>query len=264
MTHQFRDKKQINRKKKVIISAIIVGSFLLLVFSGILPIFGKLFNNLGRPILRAKVAVKDSANNIDYNLKSKSFLINKIETLLKENLNMKISMINYKLLKNQNTSLKNILNRVSPDKDLVVVGILSKPSDSPYDTLIIDAGKNNTLRVGDKVYIDSTIPIGTVNKVYSHSSLVELYSNPGRVTHAVISSLDMNVDLIGRGGGNFAMSVPFKISIPKDTLVSLPGISNEVIAIVGGDITDTTDQNRKIILHAPVNIQNQNLVEVEK
>jgi len=264
MIHQFQGKNKRNRKKKVLSIFIIVIAFGILVFSGILPILGKLFNNIGHPILQAKVAVKNSTNNINYDLKSRSSLINDIKNLSEENSNLRISMIDYQLLKDQNTKLKNILNRAPAGKKLVVASILSKPSESPYDTIIIDVGKSNGVKSGDKVYVNSTIPIGTVREIYSKTSMVELYSNPGRVTSGVVNGLDLSVDLVGRGGGNFEMSVPFKITIPEGTLIKLPGILSEVVAVTGGDITDTTDQNRKIILHGTVNIQNQSLVEVEK
>ncbi len=266
MIHQFLGKKQIVRRKKITRMIIILGIFLLISFSGILTFFVKAINYIGQPIWQEKEVFINGSNNLSYLTRTRESLSKENKKLSKENSNLKISMIDYQLLKNQNDKLKELLGRVPVVHTSILSSILMKPNNSPYDTMIIDIGKNEGIKENSKVYIDGNVPIGIINKVYPRTSLVELYSNPGKVTKAVVSvnNSNINVQLIGRGGGNFEMSVPIGLIIPKGTMVTLRSLNGGVIAIVEEKISDTSDPEEKIILRAPVNIQSEKLVEVNK
>ncbi len=264
MIHQFLDKRQILRRKKFIRIIIILGLLLLISFSGVLPFIVSFFNYVGQPIWEAKKVIVDKSNNLSYLTRTRSSLLEENKKLLVENSNLEISMINYQILEKENKDLKELFNRVPNPSNLILASILVKPSNSPYDTMIIDVGLDNGIKKDSKVYVNGNIPVGIISKVYSRTSLVELYSNPGKITAGIINNLNINVDLIGRGGSNFEMSVPFGLAIPNGTMVNLPGIKSEVVAIVDKEIIDEANPNRKIILRAPVNIQNQEWVQVEK
>jgi cell shape-determining protein MreC len=172
-------------------------------------------------------------------------------------------MIDYQILKKENDKLKSLIGRISPNNDFILGSILTKPNYSPYDTLIIDIGENQGLKEGFLVYVNGNIPIGVISQVYTKTSLVELYSNPSRITHGLIEESNITVELIGRGGGNFEMSLPFEITANKGTSVLLPNINSEILAVVEEDISDPTDPIRKIILRSPINIQNEKWVQVK-
>jgi len=264
MIHQFQDKNQIIRKKKIIWTLIVLGLLLFLAFSGVLVFFSKTSNYIGQPIWKAKNTIVNNSKSLSYLTRTRSSLSKENQKLLKENSNLETSMIDYQFLKNENNNLKKLLSRISNPRNFILSGILSKPSDSPYDTMIIDVGSNKGILKGLKVYINGNIPIGIINKVYSQTSLVELYSNPGMITSGIINKLNIKIKLVGRGGGNFETSIPAGLSIPKGSLVTLPGLDGGVIAITEEEITDTLDPNKKLILKAPVNIQNEEWVEVSK
>lgn len=238
--------------------------FLIVAFSGFLPFSKKFFNYIGNPIWKAKNTSLENVNNLGYLTKSKSFLLKENQNLLEENYDLKISMIDYQILKDENNNLKKLLGVISNPSDFVLSSILVKPSYSPYDTLIIDVGQNEGILEESKVYANGIIPIGVVREVYNKTSLVELYSNPGKVTSGIIEGMNITIDLVGRGGGNFEMAVPFELIITNGTKITLPGIDSEIIAIVKEEISEPTDPIKKVILHAPVNIQNEKWVEVKK
>lgn len=264
MIHQFRDKKQINQRKKIIKIIVILSVFVILAFSGFLPVSRKILNYIGSLIWDAKEITLYKTNDLDYLTKSKSSLSSENKNLLEENLDLKISMVDYQILKDENEKLKELLG-VIPDPSLfVLASILVKPSHSPYDTLIIDVGEEEEILVGSKVYVNGNVPVGIVSEVFAKTSLVELYSNPNKITSGVIEGLNINVDLVGRGGSNFEMAIPFELVVPDETRITLPGIDSEVVAIVEEEIGEPTDPVKKVILHAPVNIQNHKWVEVKK
>jgi cell shape-determining protein MreC len=264
MIHQFRDKKQISQRKKIIKVIIVLIFFLILAFSGFLPFSKRILNYIGLPIWQLKKVALDSTSDLGYVTKTKSSLLKENERLLEENSNLNIGMIDYQILKDENKKLKELLNVIITPSDFILSGILVKPSYSPYDTLIIDVGEEDGAFYGAKVYVNGNVPIGVIGEVYKKTSLVLLYSNPGNVTTGVIEGLNVNVDIVGRGGGNFEMAIPFELVVPFETRITLPGIESEIIAIVEEEIGEPTDPIKKVILHAPVNIQNQKWVQVKK
>lgn len=264
MIHQFRDKKQINRRKKIIKIFTILSFFAILAFSGFFSLSKRFFNFIGKPIWEAKEVTLYKTDDLSSLTKSKKSLLDENQKILEENLDLKISMVDYQIIKDENEKLKELLGVIKNPTSFVLASILVKPSHSPYDTLIIDIGEKDGILKGYKVYVNGIIPIGIVGEVFEDTSMVELYSNPNKVTSVVIEGLNVNVDIVGRGGGNFEMAIPFELMVSKGTIVTLPGIESEVIAIAEEEIGEPTDPIKKIILRAPINIQNHKWVEVKK
>jgi cell shape-determining protein MreC len=264
MMHQFLDKKQITKKKKITRNVIGFGVFFILSVLGVLGWTGHLFNFIGRPIWEAKQSIISGVNNIGYFFNTKASLSNENERLLRENSDNQLRMIDYQILKDENNELKSMLGRLPVSNDLVLGNILTKPNNSPYDTIIIDAGQKEGLKDGNQVFANGDIPIGNVAKVYDKTSLVTLYTNPGQKTEGFINGLNASVELIGRGGGNFEMIVPVELQIERGTIIYLPGSTSLDIALIDETISTPTDPFKKVLLSSPVNVQNLKWVEVKK
>ena len=263
MIHQYRNKIQTSKRKKSL-KVILMIVVLVIAILFILSFFSDKFSNyIGWPIWQAKKVSIETTQNLGYLTKSKSEIYKDNENLKQENSKLKISMIDYQILKEENDKLKEILGSKPENYKVVLSNILVKPSSSPYDTLIIDSGNDKKITVGSTVYVNGNIPVGEVSKVYNRTSLVELYSNPGKITRAIIEGSNVSVDLVGRGGGNFEMSVPLELDIQKGEKILLPGQQPEIVAVVEEDISDPTDPIKTVILRSPVNIQNQKWVQVK-
>ncbi len=263
MIHQYPDKKRIIFRKKILKIFIILILFYLLSILGAFNFVTKIFNYIGGPVWEAKVAL-DGSDSLSYLTQSKSSLREENIKLKDEISSLKISMIDVSIFKNENNKLKELLGRITKPNNFILASILVKPSSSPYDTLIIDIGDNYEVKGGFEVYINGNIPIGTISKVYRNTAQVELYSNPGRVTEGIIEDLDMNVGIIGRGGGNFEMSIPVGLDVLQGSFITLRGLDRGILAIVKEEISDKADPNKKMMLVSPINIQNQKWVEVKK
>ncbi|MDE2031325.1 MAG: hypothetical protein KGI58_03670 [Patescibacteria group bacterium] len=264
MIHQFHDKKRIAKRKNIIRNIIVIGILFIISISGVLAWSGKLFNIIGLPIWKAQNNVLSTANNESYLLRSKSSLFNENEMLKKDNIDLKNQMIDYQIIKNENDKLKELLGRIPPKENLILATILAKPNRSPYDTLIIDIGSDSGMTNNLQVFGDGNVPIGEISKVYPNTSLVTLYSNPGKITPGVLDGSNTSVELIGRGGGNFDMMIPIDVPSENGKLVVIPNLKTDIIAIVDGVISAPTDPMKKVLLHSPVNVQGLKWVEVKR
>lgn len=261
---QYLDKKQINKRKKIIRNIIGFGLFFIISILGILRIFGGPLNFIAKPIWGIENFVVTSFNNAGYVFATKSALYKDNQKLTEENFNIKLSMVDYEILKEDNLELKKILNRLPESKEFILANILTKPNHSLYDTLIIDVGEKDSVKEGDFIYANGEIPIGRISKTYGGTSLSTLFSNPEQKTEGYINSLNASVELVGRGGGNFEMIIPLELIVENGTIVYLPGNSSNVLALVDEVISNPSDPFKKVILKSPVNIQNLKWVEVKK
>ncbi|MBK5215775.1 MAG: hypothetical protein JJE53_03145 [Candidatus Pacebacteria bacterium] len=263
MRHQFQDKKQITRRKKIIRNIIGFGIFFILSVVGFLSWTGKIFNYVGKPIWSAEKFVTDGLYNTNYLFRSKASITKENHLLIEEISDKKLSMIDYQILKNDVDKLKEILGRIPVNNDFILGNILAKPNHSLYDTLIIDIGSDLKLKKGSQVYASGNIPIGNIADVYDSTSLVSLYSSPGQKTEGFIDITNISVELTGRGGGNFEMIIPIELIINKGTMVLLPGNSSLVVAVVDEIISKPSDPFKKVILTSPINVQNIKWVQVK-
>lgn len=205
------------------------------------------------------------------NLSDTSLVFRSKKSLMEENENLKLklserdaTLSNYNSVQDDNNKLKEILGRKSEEKNMVLAAILAKPKSSPYDTLIIDAGLSESVFPGEKVFAFGSVPIGRVAEAYEHSSKIILFSNPGERTEVSIEGVDVSMQIVGRGAGNFEMSLPRDLALEAGREVNLPGIDSYVVAKVVSIISDPRDAFTKALLISPVNIQELKFVEVQK
>jgi cell shape-determining protein MreC len=140
--------------------------------------------------------------------------------------------------------------------------ILAKSSQSIYDTLVVDAGIKQEVKVGSIVFALGNVPIGRVAEVYSNSSKIILFSNSGEKTQVIIPGKDIFMELVGRGGGNFEMILPRDLVLQKGDQVTMPGINPYVLAIVETIISDPRNPFTKALLVSPVNVQELKYVQI--
>src|SRR3989344_5568042 len=259
------DKK--NKRKKFL--NIALSAFVLIVlfyfrtgiFNGLSYMSGWLF----RPVLIL-------GNNINGKLSDAGSYFYSKKSLLWENEDLKLRLneqeartANYNSILDENLKIKEILGRLPVGKagknekvKMILSAILSKPNQSPYDTLIIDTGTNRGVKTGNIVFALGNVPIGRVSLAYDNSSKVILFSNAGERTQAIIAGRSAHA-----GGGNFEMTMPKDFILQKGDQVVLPGINSLLLAVVEKIISDPRNPFAKALLSSPVNIQELKFVEVE-
>ena len=272
--------KEIQKKRnfKIALSVlflVILFIFRVNVWSGLSKVSEIVFH----PVIILGQKVEEKFQNIGSYFVSKNYLYNQNQKLQDEVSFDDARMANYDSVVADNVSLKEILNRKDIKINMIVAAILSKPNQSPYDTMLVDAGINEGIKTGDIVFALGNVPIGSVSDIYQDSAKVILFSNPGETTQAVISSLvnadgtlsmttpstpNASVQLVGRGGGNFEMVMPKDFNFQAGGQVVLPGINSYVLAIFQKVISDPRNSFTKVLLTSPVNIQSLKFVEIEQ
>lgn len=257
--------KKIKKQKtyKIILGIIVLFSIVYFhagIFSGLSAGFSAVF----RPVL-------SFGRNVGGEISNVGAIFHNRRTLSLENDNLKSQIsaseadrANYASVVDENTQMKDILGRKPASANLILAGILNKPNQSLYDTLLVDTGTAQGVAVGQKVFTQGNIPVGYISEADLNSSKVILFSNPGEKTEVVINGQNVFMEAVGRGGGNFEMVLPRDFVLAVGTEIDLPGVDSHILGIVQTILSDPRDAFQKALLVSPINIQQQKFVEVEK
>ncbi len=175
----------------------------------------------------------------------------------------KTRLVDRDTLYHENVDLKSILER-KPEGNFVLGTVMVKPSRSLYDTVIIDIGSSAGIAIDQNVYAFGSVPIGVISQVSAKNSTVTLYSTSGQKMVGRLENTKIDVELTGRGGGNFEIKVPRDVALEPGTKVLLPSLMPRVLATVTKSITDSRDPVQTFLLTSPVNINELHWVQVEK
>lgn len=258
------DRQKRNKKIRNIFIVIFIFAILFYFRAPIFKNLSYFSQGVLRPVFIFSTNTKTRVNNFASYFSNKNKLFLEIENLKNENLNLKANLENTKSLEDENISLKELLGRSSTEYNYILATIIAKPLVSVFDTIILDIGEDKSLVVGDLVFGEGNIPIGKISEVYAKSSKVTLFSNSGEKTSAIVSSKNISVDLIGRGGGNFEIILPRELVLEEGEVLLLPDLNNLVIAKVVSIISDERESYQKALLISPINIQELKFVQVRK
>lgn len=152
---------------------------------------------------------------------------------------------------------KNILLELvgrEQEPDTVIAAVLTRPPQTPYDVIIIDAGSNESVSVGSEVSLPEGPILGVVSEVYSKRAKVKLFSASGEETSAVLERNNMPVILVGTGGGNFKLTLPRDIIVEKGDRILSTDIASRHLATVGEINIRPTDSFKEVLARSPTNI----------
>src|SRR3989344_861949 len=230
--------KKTKRNNFIKILLIVIVLFILIYFrASIFRVLSSVSQTVFRPVLLLGNSVGNKFKGTSSFLYSKKSLYLQNENLKSELRELEARISNYNSILDENIKIKEILGRKNEKVILVLAGILSRPNQSPYDTLLIDAGTRQGITEGNLVFAHGNLPIGRVALVYPNSSKVILFSTPSEKTDVLVSlgrsptgeaSKDISMQLIGRGGGNFEMILLRDFNLEKGMEVVLPGITPHV------------------------------------
>ncbi len=144
-------------------------------------------------------------------------------------------------------------------RDTATTGILARivaaPSRSPYDVVLIDAGANDEIEVGDEVWFDTTLMLGTVEGVSSHTARARLFSSPGTETQVTVgTTTEALFTALGSGGGAFEVSVPKDISVAVGDALMLPSEGHGALGFVREVVAHDADSFQTVRATLPVNL----------
>ena len=258
-------RKQKTSNKKLKIRMLLCAFFIILLL--IIPVTRRAIKYVAITLTTPIVYISHSMDNNVYSffqtLRFKSSLVAENVQLSQQIQNLNAQYADYGELQKENQDLKSVMDR-SSGMDFILSIIISKPPTSLYDTLLIDGGDAVGMQIGQSVYANGDVPIGTIAQVFPKSAPVELYSSPSEKIDARIDPLHIDVTLFGHGGGDLLVSVPHDLVVPENAIVVSKEINPHVLGKLEKIISDPRDSSQTLIFSSPVNINDLDFVEVAK
>ncbi|MHB1163044.1 MAG: rod shape-determining protein MreC [Minisyncoccota bacterium] len=112
---------------------------------------------------------------------------------------------------------------VSKSAPSILAGIVARPPESPYDTLMLAAGEKEGVLLGMEAFGDGGVPIGVVSMVQSDFSRVTLFSSPGTLTSGSVGHTNLPLTLTGAGAGTLNASAARAADVAVGDTVFVPG-----------------------------------------
>jgi cell shape-determining protein MreC len=254
--------QQKKRKKYIKIFTIFILLVLLIIFQRpVFSVLGRVANFVASPFYLLNKNAKEKISDTGYVFSSKKTLHNENIKLKNEIFVNSLKLLDYNTLLKENEDLKNILNRKKEDKNLLLAYVLSKPNKNIYDSLTLDVGTKDGVLVGDLVFALGDVPLGRVAEVFDNSSRIVLFSSSKEVNNFLLMPNNINVDLVGRGGGSFEIVLPRDLVVDNNALIYLPG-ENNIIAKFEKVISSERDAFQKVLFTSPVNMHELRFVQV--
>ena len=114
----------------------------------------------------------------------------------------------------------------------VLAGVVARPPESPYDTLVVAAGSDTGVQAGFEAFGGGGVPLGIVSSVSASFSRVTLFTASGERVDSWIGTSSQPVILSGTGAGTFSASVARSSGVAEGDVVSVPGPGRLPIGVV--------------------------------
>lgn len=249
-----------NRRLKIGVAIILFMALFLISFT---VAFKGALNKIALPFWKFDNYITQKFSDFFPIISSKKSLILENRRLAEELNKIGSDLSIQKIIQKENEDLKALLGREERKDNLILVAVLVKPSISPFDVIIIDAGKDKGIKAGDRVLYEGSAVIGEVEESYDKSSKVKMYSSPGEKFLALVGEKAVQAEAEGLGGGNFSAKLPRDIEVKEGDAAVVPSISTSVFGFVQKIELNPTDSFQKIIFKIPANLSELKWVLVE-
>ncbi len=218
--------------------------------------------NIGLKILSPFWAVRQTTGNIFSNIGA--LFANKLK-LANENGRLRAiidqqatALSNQEILKEENTTLRQIVNRPPDLLPLTIGRLISRGQQFPFGTALIDIGSQNVntaLTPGLVAVSEGTVILGELVEIYETKAKMSFYSTTGERLIGNLGEKNIPIELTGHGGGNFTTSLPRDLTVSINDQVTVTVAGHEFLLAVVNDIQRAAgDSFQKIFLRSPINI----------
>jgi len=251
-----RNRHQVSYKKRI------VAVFLIFIFGAMFFSFSRgLMISVFSPLWKGENAVAIGFRNLATFFKSKNALIEENQILRDKLASSELTNVSLQTISDAENSLLVNFGRASTNK-LIASAVLVHPPQTPYDSLIVDAGAVDGVSLDAVVSLPEGPKIGTVIEVFNKSARVKLYSSNGEKTNAVLERSNVPVSLLGRGGGNFEIALPRDVAVEVGDKILSGSLAPTIIGVVGDIEMKPTDSFKKIMVRSVANIYTMRFVVI--
>ncbi len=145
------------------------------------------------------------------------------ESLMNEN--MALANENQALLQKE-ASLEALLGSSTSGKNMapeILAGVVARPPEIPYDTLVLAAGARAGVALGQEVFGAGDVPIGIISTVFADFSRATLFSSPGVRIAGWAGPANMPLTITGSGAGTMSATLPRSAGVAVGDTVFGPG-----------------------------------------
>ncbi len=250
MTTIYRNRKRGPGLRRALVA---VGFFIALLIAGFFfrPALERVVGGGLSALWRASDISSTGLGRVPEYFRGMNALLRERDSLKEQLAASKLAVLDRNLLYEENLTLKESMGR-SAQPNALLAAVLVRPPESPYDTLIIDAGEDKQVKVGDRVAASGAFLIGTVEAVYATTARIKLYSAPNTSYDAFLrGSIPIRAE--GIGGGSLKASVPHDAEAAAGDLVTLPGIEPNLSFVVESIEAGRGDSAAEIYMHLAAN-----------
>ena len=195
------------------------------------PHFSRTFAQyIGTPIRKSTTYLSDSLANVQVFFYSKTYLVQENLSLERELYTVNLQVVDRNSLETENQVLKTLMGRTSTRKS-ILVAVLSRPSETPYDTVIIDGGSSVGLKVGEIVQAGNE-DLGYITTLFPNSAEVTLYSSSGEKNQVEIGANHVKAEADGQSGDTSIVTLPRDVLINVGDSVIDPDLSGDLLGTV--------------------------------
>jgi len=105
----------------------------------------------------------------------------------------------------------------------ILAGVVARPPESPYDTLVLAAGTNAGVTTGMEAFGAGGVPLGIVSSVLADFSRVTLLSSPNVTFVGWVGSSGLPLTITGAGAGAMNATIARSASVTVGDTVFAPG-----------------------------------------
>ena len=218
------------------------------------------------PISKTREAALQTMGSFFSSFSTTYALVAENERLRTQLASSSILLLDRTILENENLELKARLGRIPAHTPVLLASVITRPGDSPYDTLMIDVGSKSGVAPGDLVAAGGSVYIGRVGDVYASVSTVVLFSAPGESYKALLmehtTGHALAISVAGQGGSSLTAEVPAGTPVEVGDSVVFPDITPQFFARVTAIQKENQASFTRIFLEFPVNIYTLRFVEI--
>jgi cell shape-determining protein MreC len=129
-------------------------------------------------------------------------------------------------LASENQALSQKMLSISALQDVstgILAGVVARPPESPYDTLVLATGSDGGVVVGMEVFGREGTPLGVISTVTTNFSRATLFSSPNMNTLGWIGHTAIPLSITGAGAGAMNAIASRSAGIATGDVVFVPG-----------------------------------------
>ncbi len=252
-------KQKVSRTKIVVVAVFLVLVVLLAVF-----VLAPLLQSVSQGPAWLARSVQNGISDAITMATPKSTIIARNKVLTDQVAGYEAQLIELQQLRDENAQLRKELSYLPVPNETITAQILGKPSQSLMNSMVINAGTAQGVRVGQLVTVQHNLGLGTIVSVSPKTAVVELFGGPQFSGDVLLANKNITVPATGKGAGNFEIHIPREVAVSDGDFLAFPGNPSVVIGVVKSIIFDPRDPFQTVLARAPVNIQELRFVQVVK